>query len=69
MTDDFCFDCKYSNVVDGMQGCTWDSGLKARQVKCYHYKRSWQKTLLPYCSVLLLIVIVMRLAIAIIWGV
>ena len=34
-----CFDCKYCNVIDGMQSCAWKSGLRSSYRKCEKYKR------------------------------
>lgn len=54
MSNDYCFDCVYSCSVNGMQGCVWDDGLMNRRKKCDWYKKSWQKTLMPYLMVFML---------------
>ena len=43
-----CFDCKYCNVIDGMQSCVWHSGLRSSYHKCEKYKRDWFSTIMTF---------------------
>ena len=40
-----CFDCKYCNVVNGMQSCAWESGLRSSYPRCERYERDWGHTI------------------------
>lgn len=40
-----CFDCKYCNVVNGMQSCAGHSGLSSSYSKCERYEKDWSHTI------------------------
>ena len=66
---EFCFDCKYSSVVNSMQCCAWKSGLASAYRKCEKYERSWQKTISPYLFLAMILVLPIRLIVLAIWGI
>lgn len=66
---EYCFDCKYSSVVNNMQSCAWHTGLASAYAKCEKYERKWSATLLPYVFIIGFLLLIIRVIILGIWRV
>lgn len=60
-----CFDCKYCNVIDGMQSCAWESGLRSSYTKCERYERDWGSTIMTFMMFVVIFIILPILLICI----
>ena len=52
-----CFDCKYCNVVNGMQSCAWHSGLSSSYSKCERYEKDWSSTIMTFMMFVVIFII------------